>query len=69
MRKFKPTWDPLQLKQIAFSIPIENYLELLKDSTKAKMTVSDLLRSRLGYPTANELKEKRLKRNNPFFNN
>jgi hypothetical protein len=68
-KKFKPTWDGLILKQIGFSIPVEDFLKLNSDAIAAKMTISDLLRTRLGYPTANELKTKRLKRINPFYNN
>ncbi len=67
-KKFQPSWDNLHLKKIGFSITVENYLELIKDAQREKMTIADLLRSRLGYPTANELKEKRLKRNNSYFN-
>jgi hypothetical protein len=68
-RKFKPTWDNLHPKQINFSITIENYLELLQEATRAKMTIADLLRKKLGYDTLKELKEKRLTRNNnSYFN-
>lgn len=67
-KKFKPTFDPLELRQVKFSIPIQDFLRLNQAAVKAKMTISDLLRTRLGYPTANELKIKRLKRNNQFFN-
>jgi hypothetical protein len=68
-RKFKPTWDNLHGKTICFSITIENYLELLIEATRAKMTIADLLRKKLGYDTLKELKEKRLTRNNnSYFN-
>jgi hypothetical protein len=67
-KRFKPTFDELDLKQVAFSITIADYLELLREATKEKMTIADLLRSRLGYDTAKQLKEKRLKRNNSYFN-
>jgi hypothetical protein len=66
-KRFKPTYDDLDLKQVGFLITIADYLELLKAATRAKMTVSDLLRSRLGYDTAKQLKEKRLNRNNSYF--
>jgi hypothetical protein len=68
-KKFKPTFDNLELKQVSFAITIEDYLQLNQAAVKAKMTISDLLRRRLGYPTAKELKTKRLKRINPFYNN
>ncbi len=68
-RKTEFTWDPLRLKHIGFSIPIEDFLKLNQEAVRAGLTVSDLLRRRLGYPTANELKIKRLKRNNQFLNN
>jgi hypothetical protein len=69
MKKFKPTFDELDLKQVAFSITIADYLELLREATKEKMTIADLLRKKLGYDTLKELKEKRLTRNNnSYFN-
>jgi hypothetical protein len=69
MKRKKISWDPLLLRTVSFSIPIEDFLKLNQQAVRTGVTIADLLRKKLGYPTKNDLKIKRLKRNNPYFNN
>lgn len=68
MKKIKLTFDELELRKITFSVSVGDYMNLLQDAARLNISIADILRLRLGLPTAKQLKKKRLERNNLFFN-
>jgi len=69
MKKMKKrlSWEPISPRQINFSVTLEAFTELARAAAGKNMSIADVIRQRLGYPTQAEVKKLR-KQQNLLFN-